>query len=446
MTTTHLDPYAQDLARWYPLIEHPVQTALVTDKVRFKVVPAGRRSGKTERFKRFLVREAMREPGPYFVGAPTRDQVKRIYWNDLKRLSFSSAYAKSPIESDLIIPFPNGSTISLIGLDQPQRMEGVLWLGGGIDEIADVKEGAWEENISPALDTYNPGRPDYRAWCWLLGVPDGLNHYYDMAEYARTSGDPDWKLYTWKSSDILPPDVIAAAKRRMSLRQFRQEYEASFETASGKIYEEYGPRNHTHETIKPHEQLMWFHDFNYTPMSSGIGVRRGDVLYCLDEIILTSAVSRQSALEFVERYKDHQNRKVVLYGDPAGRAGEKHGHASDYTEMEQVLRANNWTVERKVKAAAPAIKDRQNAVRAKILSADGAVSLFVNTERCKYLHKGLATVTAKKGSTFLEDETDYQHITTAVGYCVDYEWPVRLERKVIQAAPIATVNHFNRKT
>ena len=153
---SHLDPYAQDLARWYPLKEHQVQTDLVNDKVRFKVVPAGRRSGKTEHAKRFVVREAMREPGPYFVAAPTRDQVKRIYWNDLKRLGFCSIYQDKPKESGLIIPFPNGSTISLIGLDQPQRMEGVLWAGGVIDEIADVKPGAWEENISPALDTFNP--------------------------------------------------------------------------------------------------------------------------------------------------------------------------------------------------------------------------------------------------------------------------------------------------
>jgi hypothetical protein len=238
--------HAQDIARWYPLTEHPVQAALVSDAVRFKVVPAGRRSGKTERAKRFVVREAMREPGPYFVAAPTRDQVKRIYWSDLKRLCFTSVLGERAVsESDLQIRLPNGSTISLIGLDQPQRMEGVFWAGGVIDEIADVRENAWAENISPALDTFNPTRPNYRAWCWLIGVPDGLNHYYEMAEYARTSGDPEWKLYTWKSSDILPADVIDAAKRRMSAKQFRQEYEASFETAAGKVYEDYGHENET---------------------------------------------------------------------------------------------------------------------------------------------------------------------------------------------------------
>lgn len=444
MTNATYHASNKDVARWYPLIAHPVQTALVNDKVRFKVVPAGRRSGKTERAKRFVVREAMREPGPYFVAAPTRDQVKRIYWQDLKQLSFTSVLGdRSVSESELRITFPNGATISLIGLDQPQRMEGVLWIGGVIDEIADVREGAWQENISPALDTYNPLKPDYRPWCWLIGVPDGLNHYHDMAEYARTSGDPDWKLYTWKSADILPEDVIDAARRRMSPRQYRQEYEASFETASGRIYEDYTPGNYTAELIAPHEQLMWHHDFNFTPLSSGIGVRRGEAFYILDEIVLTSAVSRQSATEFVEKFKGHKNRSVVIYGDPAGRAGEKHGHASDYTEMEQVLRANNWTVTRKVKAAAPAIRDRQNAVRAKICNAEGVRSLFINIHKAPYAHKGLATVQVKQGSTFLEQESDYQHITTAIGYCIDHEWPVNF-KKDFTVTPIPSTHHFNR--
>jgi hypothetical protein len=146
-------------------------------------------------------------------------------------------------------------------------------------------------------------------------------------------------------------------------------------------------------------------------------------------VILTSAVARQSALEFVDRYKNHENREILLFGDPAGRAGEKHGHNSDYIEIEKVLRDNGWKVKRQVKPAAPAIRDRQNAVRAKIRNAAGNASLFVNPETAPYCHKGLATVQTKKGSTFLEEDSEYQHITTAIGYCVDYLWPVTAEKK-----------------
>ncbi len=344
-------------------------------------------------------------------------------------------------ESELRITIPgSGATITLIGLDQPQRIEGSTWAGGVIDEIASVKPTAWAENISPALDTVDPRRPDYRAWCWLLGVPEGRNHYYDLAEYARISGDPEWKIYHWKSSDILPAEVIEAAKRRMSARQFRQEYEATFEGAAGQIYEDYSDANRTSEVVQPQDQLLWMHDFNFTPMSSAIGVRRNNSLYILDEIILTSATARQSAIEFVEKYKAHANKSVIIYGDPAGRAGEKHGHASDYTEMEQVLRAAGWRQERRVRAAAPAIKDRQNAVRALILSAAGCIRLFVNPARAPYAHKGLATVQVKQGSTFQEEVTDYQHITTAIGYCVHYEWPIAVDKPVIPA-PIPS-QHF----
>lgn len=422
---------SKPMGRWYKLIDHPVQLALVravSEGVRFPVVPAGRRSGKTERFKRFLSKEAMRNPNErYFAAAPTREQAKKIFWNDLKLLTFSDTHPRKPSETDLIIYMPNGTEIHVIGLDKPQRIEGTTWTGGGIDEIADVKKGAWEENIKPALDTVDPRRPDYRAWCWLLGVPEGLNHYYDMAQYAEAGNDPLWRLYHWKSAEILPADVIESAKRTMSLRQYRQEYEASFETAGGRIYDDYSKENYTTETIQPHEQICWMHDQNYTPLSSAIGVRRngGKDLYLLDEIILTSAVSRQSALEFVERYKEHKNKRVIIYGDPAGRAGEKHGQQSAYTEIESVLRSSGWTYERRVKPSHPSIKDRQNQVRAKIKNAAGEVSLFVNTAKAPYCHKGLATVQFKKGSAFLEDDSDeYQHITTAIGYMVDYEYPI----------------------
>ena len=431
--------------RWYPLIEHPVQRALVNDMARFKVVPAGRRSGKTELAKRHVVREAYRTPGPYFTAAPTRDQTKRIYWSDLKKLAHMERFSRDATrESDLIITLPNESTISVIGLDQPQRMEGQFWVGGIIDEIADIRPDAWQTNISPALDTYDPRHPDRQAWCWLIGVPDGLNHFYDLAEYARNSGDPDWAFYTWKSADILPLEMIEAAKRRMDLRQFRQEYEASFETASGRVYEDYSSANHTGETLHPHEQIMWAHDFNYTPLSSLVAVRRGQSLHVVDEIILTSAVARQSAVEFVERYQGHNNKSLLLYGDPAGRAGEKHGHASDYTEMEQVLRAAGWTVQRRVKSAAPAIKDRQNAVRAKIMDANGVSSLFVNTARCPYTHKGLAITQIKTGSSFLEEDGEYQHITTALGYCIDYEWPINGKKDFGAVKPQPSIHNWGR--
>lgn len=417
----------RQLARWYKLKDHPVQLELikaVPNGIRFPLVPAGRRSGKTERFKRFLVKQANRVVGIYFAAAPTHDQAKKIFWDDLKAFSLSVTHVRQPSESNRIIYLNNGSEIHVIGLDKPQRIEGIPWTGGGIDEFADIKANAWEANILPALNTVNPTNPDYRAWCWLLGVPDGLNHYYDLCEKAKSLHDKNFKVFHWKSAEILPEDVISSMKDNMGEKQFKQEFEASFETASGRIYEDYSELNYTNETIKPHEIIWWMHDQNFTPLSSAIGVRRENSLHLLDEIVLTSAISKQSADEFVEKFKDHQNKTVYIYGDPAGRAGEKHGHKSDYNDIEDVLSANGWKFQRRVANAHPAIKDRQNAVRAKIKSASNVVSLYVNVAKAPWCHKGLATVQLQEGSTFQEDQKNqYQHITTAIGYCVAYEWP-----------------------
>jgi hypothetical protein len=415
-------------ARWYPLIDHPVQLALVRavdDGVRFPIVPAGRRSGKTERAKRFIARQAMWYANEkYFLGAPTWAQAKKIWWDDMKALTCSALHTRRPSESNLIIYLPNGTEVHVLGLDQPQRIEGVNWTGGVIDEIADVKAEALQANIMPALNTVNPLRPFYRAFCWFIGVPDGLNHYYDMAEYARTSGDPDYKLFHWTSEEILPADVIDSAKRTMSKRQFNQEYRASFETASGRIYEDYSHANVCTVELQPHEAIHWMHDQNFTPLSSAVAVVKQDKVFLVDEIVLESAISKQSAIEFVEKYKNHKNKMVYVYGDPAGRAGEKHGHKSDYNDIEDVLRLNGWKFERRVRPAHPAIKDRQNAVRTKICNAKDERTLFVNANKAPWCHKGLSTVQLKEGSSFQEDQKNqYQHITTAIGYFVDWHWP-----------------------
>lgn len=153
----------RQLARWYALKDHPVQLALVAavhGGIRFPLVPAGRRSGKTERFKRFLVKQANAVVGQYFAAAPTHAQAKKIFWDDLKAFTLSCLHPRKPSESDLIIYLPNGSEIHVIGLDKPQRIEGIPWKGGGIDEFADVKSDAWEANILPALNTV---RGNYRS-------------------------------------------------------------------------------------------------------------------------------------------------------------------------------------------------------------------------------------------------------------------------------------------
>jgi hypothetical protein len=94
--------------RWTVLKDHPEQIRAFRSRRRFNVIPAGRRSGKTEIIgKRKMALRAMYAhdkaypqyyspyPDPkFFIAAPTRDQVKRIYWSDMKSLIPKSFLAK----------------------------------------------------------------------------------------------------------------------------------------------------------------------------------------------------------------------------------------------------------------------------------------------------------------------------------------------------------------
>ena len=159
-------------------------------------------------------------------------------------------------------------------------------------------------------------------------------------------------------------------------------------------------------------------------MSSAIIQEYGDKSYVVDEIILESAVAKNAALEFVQRYKNSKIKEVYLYGDAAGRAGEKHSQESSWSMIKEILKDNGWKIFDKVPYSNQSIMDGQNSLRARILNALDEVSFFVNPSICKYTDKGLATTQLKKGSSFQEEDSQYQHITTALRYYTKVRFPI----------------------
>jgi hypothetical protein len=246
--------------------------------------------------------------------------------------------------------------------------------------------------------------------------------------------------YRWFSADLLPAHEIEAVKRQLSPKQFRQEYEASFEGATGRVYDDYSKENHSDKVFNPNLPIHWTHDFNFVPLSSAIvqietekkkinkdtideKIISVDRAYCVDEIVLEGAVAQQSALEFVEKYKGFEKCPVYLYGDASGIKGEKHGIESEYINIIKTLQRAGFTVHKKYPRSNPAIKEGQNSLRAKILNGLSERTFYVNPVKAPYCDKGLLTVQLKKGSSFQEEDNKYQHMTTALRYFTNVMWP-----------------------
>jgi hypothetical protein len=420
--------------RFYPLKSHGIQDQLKACTKPFVVVPAGRRGGKSEIAKRKLVKEALKAIGGrwtknyFFAAAPTRDQAKRIYWEDLKAL-VPSKLVTNIVETTLTIEIAHCSYISVIGMDKPQRIEGSPWNGGILDEYADMKASAWGENVAPAL-------ADRDGWCWQIGVPEGRNHYYDQYRYALDSGDPEWAAFTWKSSDILPPHVIERYKRTLDLLTYQQEFEASFVNFTGQAYYAFDDATHCHRLeYDPHKRVAFCFDFNVSPGVAGIiqeqklpnGLMGSGII---GEVhIPRNSNTVRVCNKLIEDWGDHQG-KIALQGDATGGAsGSAKVQGSDWDLIKSTLSNHygNQKLIHRVPRANGAERVRVNTLNTRLLNANDEVRMMVDPSKAPHVVKDFEGVRVLEGGSG-EIDKDYDkrltHHTDYVGYYVVREFPI----------------------
>lgn len=210
----------------------PWQQEVWNDPSRFKVVAAGRRTGKSMLAAWLLIVNALQaDKGHVFYVAPTQGQARDIMWNTLLELG-APVIVGSHI-NNLQIKLVNGATISLKGGDRPETMRGVSLKFLVLDEYADIKPEVWDMILRPAL-------ADQKGAALFIGTPMGRNHFYDLYKYAELSEDDSYKAWHFTSYDnpMLDPKEIDDAKKSMSSYAFRTEFMASFEARGSEMFKE----------------------------------------------------------------------------------------------------------------------------------------------------------------------------------------------------------------
>tara|TARA_R100000951_G_scaffold177_5_gene816 strand:- start:2302 stop:3513 length:1212 start_codon:yes stop_codon:yes gene_type:complete len=197
---------------------------------RFKIAACGRRFGKSHLAAwTLLIKGLQSESKDIFYVAPTFQQAKDILWNVLKDIG--KDVIKSTHENTATITLVNDRKIYLKGSDRPDSLRGVGLYYVVMDEYAFMKPEVWELIIRPTL-------ADVKGEALFIGTPEGRNHFYEL--YKLALEDEDWEAFSFNSSDnpLLDPKEIEVARRTMSSQAFRQEFEASFESFSGGIFQE----------------------------------------------------------------------------------------------------------------------------------------------------------------------------------------------------------------
>jgi len=202
------------------------------DPTRFKIVAAGRRTGKSRLAAWMLIVNALQaDKGHVFYVAPTQGQARDIMWQTL--LELAHPVVTNAHINNLQIKLVNGATISLKGADRPETMRGVSLKFLVMDEYADMKPEVFEQILRPAL-------ADQKGAALFIGTPMGRNHFYDLYKYAELEDDESYTAWHFTSYDneLLDPEEIDLAKKSMSSYAFRQEFMASFEARGSEMFKE----------------------------------------------------------------------------------------------------------------------------------------------------------------------------------------------------------------
>jgi phage terminase large subunit len=381
---------------------------------RFRLLCAGRRMGKTHLCIARLITWAASKPNSlnWYVTANYR-MAKQIAWRQLKNMVPSEICVKRN-ETDLMVELANGSIISLKGADNADSLRGVSLSSLVVDEAAYVKQEAWEMVLRPALS--DQGGP-----AWFITTPAGLNWFYDLWEQAQDLDDWSTHSYTTIEGGNVPPEEVEAARRTLDSRTFKQEYLASFETLSGRVYPDFSDDNISEDVKDTGGAIMWGSDFNVGTMAGVLGSRVGDTLHIWDEVSVKQSNTDEVCAMLRERFKD---RKLVAYPDPTGSARKT--SSAGRTDHEIIRQYGFGCVSPK---APWAVKDKINATNSMIRNASGQIRLFVHP-RCKDTIKALRNVTYKPNTEdyIIDKSANIEHWSDALGYLILSEFNPLYER------------------
>lgn len=389
---------------------------------RFKVVAAGRRFGKTQLARTWLLSHAFkRGAGRYWYVGPTREDSKDTMWEDLKAAVHPNWLAEPPREVELSIVLTNGAEIRLWSAEKSDGLRGRKLKALVMDEYADMEGRLFHEVLRPSLT-------DYKAPALFIGTPKSFNHFHELFERGQNEKRPAWGSWQFKSIDnpFFDQGELEEARLDTDPRTFRQEYEASFEAIAGRAYYAFHRGTHVQPVaLERSLPVAVSFDFNVHPATAVIGQKVGDECRVWREVWIEHAggeATRASASKVKQYLQEiHWQGQVRIYGDPAGTASKTTG-PSDHQVVRDVLSQGfdtAWCIAR----AHPHVRDRVAAVNARCETMDGRHHLMLDPS-CKRLQADLEQVVfADNGDLDQKTNKLLTHISDAFGYWVERDFP-----------------------
>lgn len=216
------------------LLLHDKQLEVIKSKARFKIIRAGRRSGKSVLETEDMTLTATSgNDRPIFYIAPTQIQARDIVWEIMrKRLTGFAEFNEQRLEIKTRTKDGGYSTIKLAGWENRENFRGKPAYKIVFDEVDTMKDFfiGWQEIFRPALIDFGGG-------AIFLGTPKKENPNLRRLEKIAQS-DKDYACFHFTSLDnpFLPQAEKEKAKKELDYDTYQQEIMAEYLDNAGSLF------------------------------------------------------------------------------------------------------------------------------------------------------------------------------------------------------------------
>jgi hypothetical protein len=215
---------------WEP---HPGQAAVMNLNVRFKILSAGRRWGKSLLAAHVAFREALEnDDATVWWVAPSYDQANEFGFDKIKELLSPDVLEDTKRTKPRKLELKNGSTLSFRSAEREDSLRGPGLDFLVIDEAGSVPRRAWVEELRPAL-------ADTQGGMLAIGTPRGRNWFFEWYERGQSADHRNTasvRAPTTQNPHVADEE-IEAAKEQMPERVFKQEHLAEFVDSTGGVFD-----------------------------------------------------------------------------------------------------------------------------------------------------------------------------------------------------------------
>ena len=411
---------------------HAVQERAHNLPARYRVLSWGRQAGKSTWGNNEALRRAWENRRKvYWYILPTWTQALVQFRRAMFALMTTPQAVLQVSKSELFLQLRSGSFVFYKSGREFENLRTETLDGVIIDEYREQHPDLWPRIIRPMLTTTN-------GWAAFTSTTNGFDDFYELFQRGKLDTSGKWaSLHAPSTANPYFSEAeLIECQQTMSEGEFRQEILAEFvELYLGKVYPNYSERNvldtnpFTYsDSISPHLPIILAPDFNLNPMGWAMGQLKGHDVYWFDEIYREHSNTQDAARGFIDRYKRNGlTQTVVIAGDATSKAGQRAAAGqSDYDILCSMLTEVGIPWENKTPDSNPPVKDRVNAVNAKLLSAAGTIHMWHHS-RCKMLARDWMRVKWKETKGLEIDpgpKRDLGHISDGAGYAVHKLSPI----------------------